>query len=189
VVLHGDDDVEVAGRTAGGAVLSFAVQPQTLSGGDAGRDLDRELAVTGDASGAMARRAGCGDDLARAAALGAGARDGEEALLISQLAAAVAGRAGARPRALGRPRSAAGVARLRAGDLDRGLGALRALLERDLEVVAKVGAALGPAAAARAAAEQIAEAENIAKTSEDVAEVGEYGWIESSAPAAAPTPA
>ena len=48
------------------------------------------------------------------------------------------------------------------------------LLERDLEVVAQIGAALRAAAPA-AAAEQIAEAEHVAEdVAEDVAELGEH---------------
>ena len=35
VVLDVDDDVEIAGRAAGGAVLAFALQAQPLAGGDA----------------------------------------------------------------------------------------------------------------------------------------------------------
>ena len=51
-------------------------------------------------------------------------------------------------------------------------------VERDLEVVAQVGAALRTAAAA-AAAEDIAEAEDVAEAAEDVLEAGEDGRIES----------
>ena len=60
----------------------------------------------------------------------------------------------------------------RARDLDVRLGPERGLLERQLEVVAQVGAA--PRAAA-AAAEDVAEAEEVA---EDVAEVGEDRRVE-----------
>ena len=38
MLLHVDDDVEVAGRAAGRAVFPFAVQPKLLAGGDAGRE-------------------------------------------------------------------------------------------------------------------------------------------------------
>ena len=44
MLLDADDDVEIAGRPALRAGFAFAGQPQALPGGDARRDLDRELA-------------------------------------------------------------------------------------------------------------------------------------------------
>ena len=38
VLLHVDDDVEIAGRAAGAAVLALAVEPQPLAGRDARRE-------------------------------------------------------------------------------------------------------------------------------------------------------
>ena len=61
VLLHVDDDVEVAGRAAGRAVLAFALEPQPLAGGDAGGNLDRDLALAADASRAAARLARLAD--------------------------------------------------------------------------------------------------------------------------------
>src|SRR5436853_3009191 len=81
VVLHVNDDVEMAGRSAGGSRFPFALETELLASGDPGRNLHRDLALLRDASGAVARGARLGDDLAGAAALRAGARDGEEALL------------------------------------------------------------------------------------------------------------
>src|SRR5262249_4375510 len=80
-------------------------------------------------------------------------------------------------------RPLAGRARLLARNLDRGLGAGRGLLERDLEVVAEIGPALR-AAAATASAEEIAEAEDVAEAAEDVLEADEDARIESRAAAA-----
>src|ERR671931_681787 len=57
-------------------------------------------------------------------------------------------------------RSAAGLARLLPRNLNRRLGAARRFVERDLQVVPEIGAALRTAAAPRAA-EEIAEAEQI----------------------------
>ena len=71
------------------------------------------------------------------------------------------------------PLPAAGGAGLGPGDLDVGLGAEGRLLEGQLEVVAQVGAA--PRARRGAAAEDVAEAEEVA---EDVAEVGEDRGVE-----------
>jgi hypothetical protein len=57
-----------------------------------------------------------------------------------------------------------------------GLGSEGRLLEREVEVVAQVGAAAGPTA--RAATESVAEPEEVA---EDVAEVGEDRGVEAAA--------
>ena len=93
VLLHVDDDVEIAGRAAARAGFAFAAEAQALAGGDAGGDADGELLLLLHASRAAARRARLGDDRAGAAALAARARDGEEALLIAKLPAALALRA------------------------------------------------------------------------------------------------
>ena len=69
------------------------------------------------------------------------------------------------------------LARFLPRDLDGGLHPLRRLLERDLQVVAQVGAALRAAAPA-AAAEEVAEAEDVAQAAEDVAEIGEDRRVE-----------
>ena len=68
MLLDVDDDVEMAGRSAGGPGFAFALQPQLLAGGDPGRNLDRDLALFRHAAGAAARRARLGDDLAAVAA-------------------------------------------------------------------------------------------------------------------------
>src|SRR5581483_7035084 len=108
-------------------------------------DLDRDLPVLGHASFAATRGARFGDHLAGAAALRTGAGDGEEPLLEADLPLAAALRAdGGRAPGLG-SRSVAGLAGLLPRDLHRGFGAVRRLLERDLEVVAQIGAALRPA--------------------------------------------
>ncbi len=62
----------------------------------------------------------------------------------------------------------------------------RRLLERDLEVVAQVGAALR-SAAPPPAAEHVAEAEDVAEPAEDVLEAGEDGGIEAARGRAAET--
>src|SRR4029077_14969768 len=90
VLLHVNHDVEMACRSAGRSRFAFALQPQLLAGGDPRRNLDRDLALLRHLSGTVAGRARLGDDLAGAAALRAGARDGEEALLEAHLTLAVA---------------------------------------------------------------------------------------------------
>ena len=62
--------------------------------------------------------------------------------------------------------------------------ALGRLVERDLQVVAQVGAALRAAAPAPAA-EDVAEAEDVAQAAEDVLEAGEDGRVEAAGGGAA----
>src|SRR6185436_6968003 len=134
-------DVEIAGRAAAAARFALAAQAKALPARDAGGDLHRQLALVLHAAGATARGAGRADDRARSAALSAGARDREEALLVAQLASPVALRArlGLRPGRRARP--VARLARLLAWNLDRRLHTLGGFVERDLEVVPEVGAA------------------------------------------------
>src|SRR3989454_6057702 len=171
VLLHVDDDVEMAGGTAGGSGLAFTLQTQLLSRRDARRNLDRDLALVRHATRAAAPLARVGDDLSRATALRARPRDGEEALLEADLSLAAALRALTRRRARRRAGSVTGLAVLLSRDLDRRFCAARRFLERDLEVVPQVGAALRSAAPA-AAAKQIPETEDVTKTAEDVFEAG-----------------
>src|SRR6185295_388317 len=162
----------------GGAPFAFTLQPKLLSGRDAGGDLDGELAFLRDASGAAAGLARLGDDLPGPAALRTGPRHGEKTLLGSDLSLALALLACARARSGRRARAAAGLAVLLTRNLDRRLGAARRFLEADLEVVAQVGAALRPAAAAATAAEQIAEPEHVAEDVGEIAELREHGRVE-----------
>src|SRR5215471_9112911 len=184
VLLHVDDDVEVAGRAASRTVLSLAVETKALPGRDSRRDLRGEFALAAHAPGATARLTGTRDDLARAAARRTGTRDGEEPLLKTKLAGSSTMAAGFRAAARRCARSLARLARFLARDLNRGFGAGVGLFERDLEVVAKVGAALRTAAPP-ASAEHIAEAEQISEAAEDVFEAGERAGIESARPDAA----
>jgi hypothetical protein len=165
-----DDDVKIAGRPAAGSVFTSPCSrrrcPSAMPAGM--RTVTRTLAL--DQAGAAAGRAWRANDLARAPAVAARPRDDEEALLIAQLARAAALRArffdvpGAVPKAI------AGFARLFAWNLDRGFGARKRFFERDLEVVAQIGAARRTGATAAAA-----EAEEVA---EDVREVAERFGIE-----------
>src|SRR5581483_6928461 len=170
VLLDVQHHVEVAARPAIEPRLALAREAQPGAGLDARRDRDLERPLLLDATVAMAALARVVDDRAAAAALRAGARHGEEALLEPHLAHAAAGAARGRRRAA----RAAGAAAVGA-DLDprHAQGARDAegrLLEGELEVVAEVAARLPAPAAGAAAAEQVAEAEEVA---EDVGEVAE----------------
>src|SRR5688500_16184978 len=177
MVLHVDDDIQVARLTARPSTFALASEPQTLAGGDAGRHADGELPLLDLPARALARGARLGDDAARSAALAAGAGDGEETLLVAQLPATVALRAGRRLRPRCRAAARTGVARLLPRDLDSRLGALGRFVEGNLEVVAQVGAALDTAAPV-AAAKDVAKAEDVAEAAEDVLEAGEDVRIE-----------
>src|SRR5690606_12640670 len=121
------------------------------------------------------------DDRPRAAALAAGTRDGEETLLVPELAATVAGRAGGGAGPGSGAAALALLAALRPRELDRGLRAACRFLERDLEVVAEMGPLLRPGAPARSAAEELAEPEDVAEAREDVLEAGERARVEADA--------
>ena len=107
----------------------------------------------------------------------AGAADREEALLVEDLAAAVAGGAGGRAAARLAAAALAALAALHARHLDLGAHAEHRVFEADLQVVADVFAALRARAPAPPPppAEQVAEAEEIAQ---DVAEIGERFGVE-----------
>jgi hypothetical protein len=155
-------------------MLPFGMQAELLAAGNPGRDPDGEPALAHALARARARRTGLRDDAARASAVSAGLGHGEETLLVADLPATLAARAGGRGAAPGGSAAAALFAALVAGDLNGGLGAPRRFVERDFQVVAQAGAPLR-AAATTAAAEQVAEPEDVAEPPQDVAEIGEDG--------------
>ncbi len=176
MLLHADDDVEIARWAAARAVFSLAVQAQALSCRDSRRNFDRELAIGLDLCGAMARRTRFLDDASRPTTLTAGVSDGKEALLTANLPRASAMWArdggGAQRRASPMTRAACFEARYQ----DRGFRPFGGFVECDLEVVPKIGPALW--SAAPAATKEIPEAEHVPETAEDVAEIGKDGRIE-----------
>src|SRR5262249_54078902 len=109
------------------------------------------------------------DHLAAALAAGAGALEREEALGVADSARAAAMRTGLRPGAGLGARARASLARDRRGQPHLGGLAGECLVERDLHVVAQVGAALGSRAATAAAT----HAENaLEQVGESGAEIG-----------------
>src|SRR5258706_1988376 len=171
VLLDVDLDVKVARRPAAHARLAFAGETHAITFVDAGGDFHRQRLLQLDPPGAGAGGAGVRNDAAAAMAARAGLRDGEGPLRHAHLAGAAAGRAGLGLAAGARAAAFARLARGHAGNADLGLEAVRRLLQRDLEVVAQVGAAEhGRASAAGAAAEDLAE-----DVAEDVAEAAHAG--------------
>ena len=145
VRLDRQEDVEVAGRAAAQARLAFAGEADAGAVLDAGRDVDRERALLGDAAGAAAVGQGSAITSPRPWQVGQ-VRSMEK-------------KPWARAPGRGRRRSGrswagaglgagagAGLAGDLVGTLDLGGLAGEGLLERDLQVVAKVGAALAAAA-------------------------------------------
>src|SRR5205814_6573354 len=135
-----DDDVQVSGRTASTARFPFALQPQLLSGRDAGGNLDGDLTLLGDAPGAATGVARLRNGSTGPAALRARRRHREESLLTADLSLPTAKRADDGRAARRRARSAAVFARFRPRNLDGRFGASSGLFERNLEIVAEIGA-------------------------------------------------
>ena len=165
------EDVEVARRAAADPGLALAGKPDAGAVLDPWRDVDRKRALARHAPGAGAGRARILDHLAAALADRAGALEREEAALgVADAAVAVAVLAGLRLGA----RLGAGAGAGLAGDRGRqpqlgGLAGER-LLQRDLHVEAKIGAALAPAAARAARARHAEDAfENVGEGGAEVA--------------------
>ena len=172
---HVEHHVEIARRPAAAPVLALAREAQSRAAVDARRDAHLDLAPLLDLSPAAALRAGVLDHAPRAAAARAGPRQGEESLGEAHLAAPAAAGAGHRLGAAPAAAAAARRAALEARDVERLFVSERRLLESDLEVVAQVGSGRRSPGAPPRAAEQVAEAEEVAQ---DVAEIGEDRGIE-----------
>src|SRR3954453_20147358 len=154
-----EEDVEVTVRPAAHAGLTLASEANARAILDTRRHVHRERALARDAAGARAVRTWIVDHLAAALTGHAGALECEEALLVPHLSGAAAGRTGL---GLGAGLRAGAGAHLtgdgRRNAHLRGLAAV-SLLERDLHVVAQVGATLAATAIAAPAAhpEQVFE--------------------------------
>jgi hypothetical protein len=146
------------------ADLTFAAQADAIVMIDARGNLYRQRLLLLDASSAAAGRARLGNDLAGAVALRTGLLDREKSLRHANLALSVAGRTGLGLRARLGPRPVAGRAILHRRNAYLCLGSARGFLERELEVVAQVGAAINAVAATAPAAPAENFAEDIAKS-------------------------
>jgi hypothetical protein len=125
---------------------------------------------------ASARLARIGDDLPRASAGSAGARDAEEALLVPKLSAPPTGCTRNRLLALRDAAAAAGVAGVRLAHRNFHALTKNGIAQLDSQIGAQIGAALrARAPSRRASAECLAETEEVA---EYLTEVLEGRWIE-----------
>src|SRR6185437_2573301 len=167
-----EEDVEIARRRPAHAALALAGEADAGAVLDAGRDRDGEGLLLAHAALAGAGAARLLDDAAGALARGAGALDGEEALLRAHAARALAGRAvdRLRPRLGAAP--LAGLALRQGRHAHARLLALEGVFQADLEVVSEVAAAPRPLAAL--AADEIAEhlVEDVGKAAGAEAEAG-----------------
>src|SRR5690606_4809261 len=177
VRAHRDEDVEVAPRPPASARVAFTGQPDARAVVDAGRNADLQPPLAPHLAHSAAVFAGIQHELPGAAATGAGALDGEEALRRPHTSLPTAAAAGRGTGAGARARAGTGLAGHRRGDDDLHLGAGVGLLEADLEIVAQVLAAGRAARSARAAAEHVAEdvAEHLVEDVVHVVHAGRAG--------------
>src|SRR5450631_1396966 len=176
VLLDVQHNVQIAGRSAECARVTEARETNSRAVLHPRGHVRFDNAFAQQPAFAFALRARIGDHTARALAGWTSSSDAEEALLITHLASAVA-RPAANRSFTGRcAGAAASVAGLMAADVHLLLGAKNRFLKSKMQIFAKVGSALGPAATTAALAKRIAEAEDIAK---NVAEILENSRIES----------
>src|SRR5690606_36175947 len=139
--LDGNEDVEIARRTAAHTGLALIGQANTGAVLNALGDIDRELTVLLAAALATTIGAGLVHHLATALTDRAGAFNGEKALGGAHLAMAIALPAGMGASAGLGTGAFAGIAADERGDVDFDRAALKALFERDFEIVAQIRAA------------------------------------------------
>src|SRR5438552_13967969 len=177
MLFHFKHDIQIAGWPAVRPGFAFPRDTQARSGVHARRNPQLDGLFAFEPSLTAALRATLLHNLSRALARRAGARDGEETLLIAQLPTATAGLASLNAGAFFRACAVASLAVFLARQLDLGSHSRGGFLERERHVVAQVRAALCAATPATAAApsEQILEPEKI---SENVVEIVEDGAVE-----------
>ncbi len=183
MLLHLDDDVQVAGRTAIEARLAFVRQLQMSARIHARGNGDFQLALGPNLALTAALRAGPPHNLAAPSALRTGTANLQEALLINHFAAPVAHGAGHQAIHFLGAASLAARAEIHARHLNLDAQPANGVFERHFQVIAQILAALRASASAGApasgAAKQVAKAEQIAQ---NVAEIGERRRIEALAP-------
>jgi len=177
MVVHVDEDVQIAAGGAISAGFPLAAQPQPGAGIHTGRDLDLDALPDGFPARTPTGMAGLRNHLPVPVALGARAADAEEPAGLHDLAAAAARRTGLGTRARGRAASAAGVTMRKLFDLDVLGGAEGGIQKRDLDVIAQVGPGMDPRAGPGAPTHGAAHAKDIleyvAEAAEDILESGE----------------
>src|ERR1019366_5019929 len=169
--------IEVAGRSTVNASLALGRVQHARAFLDSRGNFYRDRALASDAAVASALGAGIDDQFARALAGAAGARNGEEALLITHLPASSAGSAGDGRLARSHTASFALVALFQPPYLHLLGDAKHGFLKLESEVLTQIGPTLGArTAASPLPAEHIAKSEEVA---EDVVEIVEHRGVES----------
>ncbi len=178
VLFHMQNNVKVAGLATKGAGFTKAAEADAGAVFDSGGNFGFDGALAKKSALAAALRAWIGDDLTQTLASGTGAGDAEKALLMADLAMAVAGAAGDGRFSRRCAGSATGFASFMTADIDGFFDAEDGFLEFQLQIFAQVGSALNAATLlATAAAEQV-EAKEVAK---DIVEIVEDSFIEAAA--------
>src|SRR5208337_2080968 len=179
MLTDSQNNIKIAVRPPHAAGFAFSAHTQTRPLLDACWNLEAQDFLLLNLSLAPATRASLAHHLPHSPALRAGARNGEEALLVSNLASPTARRTGDWFAAFLRPGAVAIAAGFRTGNLDLCFQTARRFFERDLQVVSQVGAAGGASALVGAPAKS-AETE---KVPEEIFEVRENRRGEVGAPA------
>src|SRR5580704_14080140 len=166
MLLHFEEDIQIARGTAVGSRLALTGHAQARAGIDSCGHAHFERAFAFDTCLAAAGLASLADHLSRTLACRAGARDREESLLVGHLSAAAAGLACSHAAAGFSARSLAGFAVLAADQPNLGAHAGCSILKAERHVVAQIGAPLAPGGAASspsAPTEGLVKAEQIAQ--------------------------
>src|SRR5215469_6239197 len=178
MILYVQHDVEVSEGAAMGSSFAEAAETNTRLLFHPRRNFGFHRLRGQDASLAFAFRAGIADHRATPLTRRAGAGDAEETLLIADLATSTAAAAGC-GFAAGTSGTSAGVAVLMTTVGDFLFGAENGFFEFQVDVFAKIRAALCARTAARStAAEQVTEPEELA---ENIAEILKYAGVKADA--------
>src|SRR5690606_14548267 len=157
VLLDVDFHIQVARRPAVYTRFAIAGGADAHAVIDTGRNLDFQRLGALDLAQAATGGAGVGNDPAGAVALGTGLLDAEETLLHAHLAMSCTSRTGSRRGARLGAGTMTAAALIPGGHAYRGVKAGCRLLQRDLEVIAQVRAAIDLRPTATATARGIAE--------------------------------
>src|SRR2546421_9862513 len=158
------NNIQITSRTSEGAGFAQAAESDSGSVFHAGGNFDVNSFLSKYPAFALTLWTRIGDDAAGSLACRTGARNAEESLLISDLAAAGTRTTSNRRFAWRCTRAFAFFASLVSADRDFRLGAEEGLFEFQVDVFAQIGAALGTTSTTRtASAENVTEAEEVAE--------------------------
>jgi hypothetical protein len=178
-----ENHVQIPGRSTFAARITFAGNSKLGTVVDTGGNFQLERLLANNPPLAVARFAFVLDDLPGSLAMAARTCDGKEALLKANLPVSIARGTRGWSRTLFRAAAIAFGAGLVPRYFDLRGRSKCGFFETEVEIVSEIGSALNPAAAAT-------RTESITKTkkvAEDIAEIGEDSWIETTKSAAGRT--